>query len=143
MTGGPPSLLALTERHDARIVDVRYVPQSRAAQWNRGPLARVLGDRYFHLQALGNVNYKEPAKGIRLMDLDAGIAAMRAVLSETPAILLCACKSLASCHRLTAAEGIHAALKLDVLVHLLAGDDDYKDLPKAPPSTLRHLRSVK
>lgn len=68
----PEELLALAEQLDAIVADIRFSPRSRVPHWNSGRLARLLGDRYRHLPALGNRSYKDGP--IEIVDLDAGIA---------------------------------------------------------------------
>lgn len=89
---------------NALIVDVRLVPQSRLAQFRRRALAREFGDDYCWLRAFGNINYKNPAGGVHLVEAVAGVAAFEQLgISPTrPALLLCGCPTL-DCHRVAVA----------------------------------------
>lgn len=42
----PAGLVAIIEHLDVTVIDVRAVPNSRAAHWRRGALASLLGGRY-------------------------------------------------------------------------------------------------
>lgn len=83
------------------LVDIRLMPVSRwRPTWNKTALAAQYGDRYLHLRGLGNVNYKHPEKGIQLLDPDEPLARLRSLLAQGHSlVLLCACKSYATCHR--------------------------------------------
>jgi len=54
----PEALARLAERLDLTVFDVRFSPTSRDPRWRRPHLEKLLGDRYRHVGALGNVNYK-------------------------------------------------------------------------------------
>ena len=44
------------------LVDIRYTPRSRwFPQWSQKTLQTAWGDRYRHVKALGNVNYRHSA----------------------------------------------------------------------------------
>lgn len=110
----PDALLALTEQLDAIpygirsviVADIRFSPRSRIPQWNGGRLAKLLGDRYHHLPALGNRNYK--GGPVEIVDLEAGVAQVADLLVHQPVILLCVCADIQHCHRRLAAEAILA-----------------------------------
>jgi uncharacterized protein (DUF488 family) len=113
-------LLALAEQLDAipygiRSVigdDIRFSPRSRIPQWNGGRLAKLLGDRYHHLPALGNRNYK--GGPVEIVDLEAGLAQVADLLVHQPVILLCACTQVQRCHRRLVAEAISARYEVSV-----------------------------
>jgi uncharacterized protein (DUF488 family) len=94
------------------LVDIRYNPRSRwRPQWNKKALQAAWGDRYRHVQALGNVNYRLPDAPIQLLDADAGIQwAGETLQAGYSLILLCACRDYERCHRKTVKELIEAAL---------------------------------
>lgn len=100
----PEDLLALAEQLDAVVADIRFSPRSRIPQWNGGRLAKLLGDRYHHLPALGNRNYK--GGPVEIVDLEAGLAQVADLLVHQPVILLCVCADIQHCHRRLAAETI-------------------------------------
>jgi uncharacterized protein (DUF488 family) len=108
----------------AMVVDTRYSPFSRLAEWRRGVLEKALGAQYAWVQALGNANYKgalgEDA-GIVIYLPDEGVKYVTRRLLEREVILMCACKDLHSCHRLVAAELVREACGCDV-VHLRESD---------------------
>ena len=98
----PEELLALAEQLNATVADIRFSPRSRVPQWSGGRLARLLGDRYRPLPALGNRNYK--GGPIELVDPETGIAQVASLLAHQPVILLCVCAEVEHCHRRLAAE---------------------------------------
>jgi uncharacterized protein (DUF488 family) len=102
MASGPKVLL----------VDIRYSPRSRwFPQWSQKALQATWGDRYRHVKALGNVNYRLVGAPIQLADADAGIAwAVQALQAGYSLILLCACKDYERCHRKTVKKLIEDAL---------------------------------
>ncbi|GIK37881.1 MAG: hypothetical protein BroJett011_17140 [Chloroflexota bacterium] len=102
----PDELLALVEQLDAVVADIRFSPRSRIPQWNGGRLAQLLGDRYHHLPALGNRNYKDGP--VEIVDLEAGLPQVADLLVHQPVILLCVCADIQHCHRRLAAEAIVA-----------------------------------
>lgn len=108
----PEKLLALAEQLDAIVADVRFSPRSRVPHWNGGRLAKLLGDRYHHLPALGNRNYK--GGPIEIVDLEAGLAQVADLLAHQPIILLCVCAEVERCHRRLVAEAISARYGVSV-----------------------------
>lgn len=102
----PHELLALAEYLDAVVVDIRFSPRSRIPDWTAGRLTKLLGERYRHLPALGNRNYK--GGPIEFVDLAEGVVMVGELLRKRPVILLCACAEVQRCHRLPAAEAIVA-----------------------------------
>ena len=111
----PESLLALAEKREAVFADARFSPNSRNPMWGRARLALVLGERYVHVKALGNRNYK--GGPIDLLDPDAGAEQISALLERSNVILLCTCWNVDTCHRKTAAEYVASKLGCHV-VHL-------------------------
>lgn len=90
------ALQALQATTQALIVDARYLPYSRAPEWQRANLAAIFGANYHHLPALGNRNYRAAAGPIAIVDLAAGVAFLRQV--GRPVIVLCACPVALGCH---------------------------------------------
>ena len=95
----PAEIRQFAEGLDAIVFDVRFSPRSRVPHWSRKRLSEFLGDRYQHVRALGNRNYRSGP--IELEDFPAGLALIQD--SERPVILMCACRDSASCHRTTIA----------------------------------------
>ena len=96
----PADIKLLAEELDATVFDVRFSPRSRVPHWTRKRLSELLGDRYCHVRALGNRNYR--GGPIELEDFPAGLALIQE--SDRTIILMCACKDPAICHRTTIAE---------------------------------------
>ena len=96
----PAEILQIAEGLDAVVFDVRFSPRSRVPHWSRKRLTELLGDRYLHIRALGNRNYR--GGPIELEDFPAGLELIQD--SERPVILMCACKDPAICHRSTIAD---------------------------------------
>ena len=118
-----------------RVIDVRALPLSRRPGFSKTPLAaelKVAGINYIHLKALGTPKRGRDAakKGdvatlravydaqLALPEAQAAAARMRALVEETPSVLLCFERDPCHCHRtlLLGAEG----QEFDV-VHLYPG----------------------
>lgn len=81
---------------DALLVDIRFAPRSRNPDYDGVALSRKLGQRYLHLRAWGNRNYK--GGPVELVDFEGGLRKVEGLPHET-CILLCACSDAAKCHR--------------------------------------------
>lgn len=114
-------LKATAEKLGAMLADVRYSPRSRDPNWSGKRLAEALGDRYCHLQSLGNRNYKGSGGEIELEDIDQGTLAVKLLLEKQPVILMCACWNLQECHRKVVSEIIAQRLGCEV-THLWRAD---------------------
>lgn len=97
----PDELAEMVDRLELDVIDVRLSPRSRASGWNRRRLAALLGARYRHLPAWGNLNYQNGGP-IEIADPDAGLAAVE-TSARTP-LLLCVCATYETCHRRVLAE---------------------------------------
>lgn len=92
----------LRQERNALVVDTRFKPSSRLAQWRRPYLERRFGDDYVWIQAFGNANFA--AGPIVLVDPAAGLAQLEPLVSAArPPLLLCMCPTTA-CHRTAVAE---------------------------------------
>lgn len=111
-TRKPEVLKRLAEHLNAVVVDIRLNPVSRVPHWNRRELMRLLGDRYWHLPQLGNVNYKSGGT-ILIRDLDLGIHHLLDHRHDT-FLLLCACVDLPLCHRKVVGEHLSTVHGLPV-----------------------------
>ena len=77
-------LMTLMADPSTLLVDIRYSPRSRwQPQWNTKTLQAAWGDRYRHMKALGNVNYRFPDAPIQLLDAGAGIQWARETVAKT------------------------------------------------------------
>ena len=101
----PDDLAAILAERGAMLVDIRFQPRSRVPAWNGGRLAARFGDAYLHLPQLGNRNYRTGGP-VELADYPAGRAALAGLGRD--AVLLCACRDYATCHRRTVAESLRA-----------------------------------
>lgn len=116
----PEDLKRWVEANDAIVVDTRMNAYSPRPQFAKAGLIKSLGNHYKHVQALGNVNYKNggeiqiknPAEGYRLV-LEA--------LSVAPVILLCGCKELELCHRKVISDTLESAIGSET-IHLTPDD---------------------
>ncbi|NJO82399.1 MAG: hypothetical protein HC828_05975 [Blastochloris sp.] len=54
----PAQLRAAAVQADATILDIRLAARSPAPRWRKSALVQLLGDRYQHVPALGNQNYR-------------------------------------------------------------------------------------
>lgn len=84
---------------DAIVIDARFSPRSRNPAWNRNALQTLLGDRYTHVDHLGNLNHRVQNAAIVIKDFPAGAAAIIWHLALHPVILMCACWNRDLCHR--------------------------------------------
>ncbi len=126
----PEAVRAQAETLDAVVVDVRWSPRSRNPQWTRKRLTELLGARYRHVKAFGNLNYK--GGPIKLANPEAGLAEIRPILEAgQPVILMCVCKEVERCHRQDVAAYLVAHLGEDVVV---------KHLTPPPPPPDPQLR---
>lgn len=100
----PHELQTLAEQLQAVVADIRFSPRSRIPDWSGGRLQKLLGDRYRHLPALGNRNYR--GGPVEFVDLATGVVEVGELLRQQPVILLCVCADVQRCHRLPAAEAI-------------------------------------
>lgn len=97
-TGKPVEQLpALLDYYDAVLADIRFAPVSRHLEWTKSYLALMLKDRYRHVAALGNRNYKTHDGAIQIHNLEIGIRLVQSW--ERNVILLCACETIENCHR--------------------------------------------
>ena len=108
----PHELQTLAEQLEAVVADIRFSPRSRIPDWSGGRLQKLLGDRYRHLPALGNRNYR--GGPVEFVDLATGVVEVGELLRQRPVILLYVCADVQRCHRLPAAEAI--ATRYDVTV---------------------------
>lgn len=101
----PDDVRRYAEALDAVVVDVRLSPQSRVPHWRGARLWELLGDqRYRQVPALGNVNYRDWDRPIKLFNPAAGVDQVRPLLERRAVILLCACADHRVCHRSVAAD---------------------------------------
>ena len=113
----PEAIREEAQARNAVVCDIRYSPRSRHPSWTQGNLQRLFGACYQHVQALGNRNYKSGGP-IALADYETGKQAIAEILATGQSvILMCACKDLMSCHRLTAVERLAADLG-ETVTHL-------------------------
>lgn len=93
------TLQQLVEWH-VIIVDIRLKPYSRwARQYNKNAMIETYGERYIHIEELGNLHWNIPGS-IKLKDADEGIAELIEVLKDGDVVLLCACREWdKGCHR--------------------------------------------
>jgi hypothetical protein len=113
----PESLKTTCEELGALLLDIRYSPHSRRAEWDRAALRDLFGQiRYRHEPALGNRNYNNGGP-IELAAPERALSYANAALRYSPIVLLCACREVAACHRSDAAAFLAGRLGADV-VHL-------------------------
>jgi len=84
----------------AILVDVRHSPHTTKPGFANPDLETRFDNRYVHLPAFGNVNYKDGP--IELANPEKGVRAVRK-LDRAP-VLLCGCRDPEPCHRSTVAE---------------------------------------
>ena len=127
----PEAIREEAQARNAVVCDIRYSPRSRHPSWTQGNLQRLFGACYQHVQALGNRNYKSGGP-IALADYETGKQAIAEILATGQSvILMCACKDLMSCHRLTAVERLAADLG-ETVTHLFP--QQHKSAPETQGS---------
>lgn len=100
----PDDLVVYLDHLGAQLIDVRMSPRSMQPRWTRAGLIKLVGaERYTHLNALGNKNYKTGGP-IELQNPEAAVAHISSILAQRPGILLCGCADYRECHRTVAAE---------------------------------------
>jgi uncharacterized protein (DUF488 family) len=95
----PDELHKIALTLNATVFDIRFSPRSRNYKWSGSNLQNVLGDRYRHVRAFGNKNYK--GGPIELVNFASGLE--QVLDSPRPVILMCVCKDPSICHRTTIA----------------------------------------
>ena len=97
-TRTPSDIQHLGEQLNANVFDIRFSPRSRIPHWSGLALQALLQDRYRHIPALGNRNYKNGQP----FDIVSYLEGKKQIeQSDRPVILLCACAphNHAQCHR--------------------------------------------
>lgn len=84
---------------EAVLVDVRRSPRTTKPGFDKPALEARFGNRYVHVPALGNDNYK--GGPIQIVDPERGRNEVRQL--NHPPILMCGCASPQQCHRSTVA----------------------------------------
>ena len=88
---------------NAILVDVRQSPQTSKPGFSRAELKERLENRYRHVSAFGNVNYK--GGPVELANPERGVEIVLGF--EHDPVLMCGCKSLEKCHRTMVANLLH------------------------------------
>lgn len=96
------------EELDAYVLDIRYMAGSRAPVWRKASFVNALKDRYVHVQALGNENYKGGA--MKLHNFDEGLSYVSKILPFNNVMLMCACTDVRLCHRRVVCNKLGAAI---------------------------------
>ena len=99
MDGARQYIEQLMAQPQMLLIDTRFSPKSRYAEWREGALRAKYGARYRWAGAyLGNVNFQ--GGPIQLVDPEEGLRGLRMYLNEGhDLILLCQCSSYHTCHR--------------------------------------------
>ena len=84
---------------EGKLIDTRYSAWSRNPSYTSYTFKKNLGAGYVNMgDKFGNLNYKEPEKGIALAD-PGYYTVLVEMLKHAPQILMCGCKDSAHCHR--------------------------------------------
>lgn len=86
---------SVVDEYDAILADVRRSPHTTKPGFTRSELDARFENRYLHVPAFGNDNYKEGP--VQLVDPEQGLAELRTV--DRPPILMCGCQLPEHCHR--------------------------------------------
>lgn len=88
-------LKPMLEALDAILIDIRFVPSSRIMHWQKVYLKALLGNRYRHVQNLGNRTFKE--NKVTVQNLQLGLETIFNLNKNV--VLMCACENSENCHR--------------------------------------------
>ncbi len=88
-------LKPMLEALDAILIDIRFAPHSRIMHWQKVYLKALLGNKYRHVQNLGNRTFKEDK--ITIQNLQLGLETVLSLNQN--AVLMCACEISENCHR--------------------------------------------
>lgn len=88
-------LKPMLEALDAILIDIRFAPFSRIMHWQKGYFKALLGNRYRHVQNLGNRTFKE--NKVTVQNLQLGLETVLSLNQN--AVLICACEKSEDCHR--------------------------------------------
>jgi len=108
---------------DGKLIDTRYSAWSRNPAYTSQSLKQKLGAGYVNMgDKFGNLNYKEPEKGIALAD-SGYYTVLVEMLKQAPQIIMCGCKDAASCHRAHVAQLVMDAYPTKAtIIHLTITD---------------------
>jgi hypothetical protein len=92
---GAAELIEQLMRSDTSVllIDIRYAARSRwLPQWNTSRLLARWGSRYTHERELGNANYRERGKPVKLVNPEPAVAGAVDLLTKGYSlVLLCGC----------------------------------------------------
>lgn len=93
-------LKALSQLTNPVLVDVRFGYMQPGRPWSQRTLEKALGERFVHLRAWGNRNYRSWDLPAELAQPEVGLVEVRDLIRKgmTP-VLMCACKVFDECHR--------------------------------------------
>jgi uncharacterized protein (DUF488 family) len=94
-------LKAKADALQAMLFDIRLSPNSLRPEWRKHHLLKLLGHRYRHVPAWGNLHYKTGGD-IKIANWGEGLERLlrvRQIQSYRCIILLCACENPQLCHR--------------------------------------------
>ena len=115
-------LLALLDERDAILIDCRYMPRTRRAEFRQRTLMDQLGDRYHWIRGFGNLNWKADFSApVLIADLEGGWQQLKEIMELHPGknlLLVCTCRVGEDCHRHEVAVWLQAnwGLKFEHLV---------------------------
>ena len=102
----------------AVLIDVRLSPNARQADFRKSNLEERFGrDRYWHIEELGNVNYRSESGPTKLKDEVIGLEALAFNLRRGPVIIMCGCWNVNECHRKFISDKMAAEWAVEV-IHL-------------------------
>jgi hypothetical protein len=112
------AIIDAVQKLDMVLVDIRLSARSRAQAWSGARLHTVLQERYVHVPALGNMNYRSSNAEIVLKDADAGVEIVKRLLAEgKKPLLMCVCPDVRWCHRKIVGDTLVNALGVTVTHH--------------------------
>lgn len=101
------------KQKDILLVDIRYSTQSRhKPYWSESNLRTLYGDRYVHIQDLGNEHYFQRELGIKIHNIENGLDQLEIYRKQShKIILLCTCIEYATCHRKIVIDALKERMK--------------------------------
>jgi hypothetical protein len=100
---------AALEAVNGVMVDVRFSPYSRAKKWQQVSFQAGLKERYVHVKAWGNKNYREWGKPVKLVNFKQGVREVGDYIQfggYDGVVVMCGCSGYGGCHRQDVVNGL-------------------------------------
>ena len=101
------------EELDAYVIDVRLVPYAYFPYWRKEYISKALKEKYIHIKALGNKNYKNSQLPMEIYDISKLSIVIDMLKEGKNCVLFCACEECEKCHRKILVDKICEQLNMD------------------------------